>query len=172
MSYVNKLEALKKRIERSSAFYYSEMGKLEQLEKNREELKAGIDSLSENLDTLNKVNILLKQLSEYARESSRKKIEDIVTGCLRYIFGVDMEFLIEIGEARGRPEAEFFIISREGGALIKTRPQEARGGGVIDIISLALRVAMLQCGGFAGEGPLVLDEPAKHVSEEYIVRAG
>ena len=56
--------------------------------------------------------------------------------------------------------------------MLKTKPQEARGGGIVDIISLALRVAMLQCGPGKIEGPLLLDEPAKHVSEEYITQVG
>ena len=52
--------------------------------------------------------------------------------------------------------------------LIKTKPEQSRGGGVIDIISLALRIAFLQIHKPKIEGPLILDEPAKHVSEDYI----
>ena len=38
----------------------------------------------------------------------------------------------------------------------------------MDIISLALRIAFLQVHKPKIEGPLILDEPAKHVSEDYI----
>jgi len=58
----------------------------------------------------------------------------LVTHCLQYIFDSNIEFKIEINEVRGRPEAEFYVVSNFGGTQIKTKPQEARGGGVIDII--------------------------------------
>ena len=52
--------------------------------------------------------------------------------------------------------------------LIKTKPELSRGGGVVDIVSLALRIAILQTHKPKIQGPLILDEPAKHVSDEYI----
>lgn len=39
----------------------------------------------------------------------------------------------------------------------------------MDIISLAIRIAMMQIHDPKIDGPLILDEPAKHVSDEYIV---
>jgi len=39
---------------------------------------------------------------------------------------------------------------------------------VIDIISLAIRIAMLECSNLEIKGPIILDEPAKHVSDDYI----
>jgi len=68
-------------------------------------------------------------VSEYAREQSRVQIESLVTHCLQYIFDSNIEFKIEINEVRGRPEAEFYVVSNFGGTQIKTKPQEARGGG-------------------------------------------
>ena len=41
---------------------------------------------------------------------------------------------------------------------------------MIDIISLAIRIAMLECSDEEIKGPVILDEPAKHVSDEYIVQ--
>ncbi|MCR3957007.1 MAG: ATPase, partial [Gudongella sp.] len=46
------------------------------------------------------------------------------------------------------------------------------GGGVVDIVSLALRISFMQTHKPSIEGPLILDEPAKHVSEEYIYNVG
>ncbi|NLB89398.1 MAG: ATP-binding protein, partial [Syntrophomonadaceae bacterium] len=43
----------------------------------------------------------------------------------------------------------------------------SRGGGIVDIISLALRIALLETSRPALDGPLILDEPAKHVSQDY-----
>ena len=79
-----------------------------------------------------------------------------------------MEFKIEINELYGKPNAEFYVLTKTEESIIKTKPELSRGGGVVDIISLALRIAFLEIYKPKIEGPLILDEPAKHVSEEYI----
>lgn len=148
--------------------YSSEKGKKQTIE---EELKLKIKKLnkiSDQLDVLEKTNILLQKTSEYAREQAKKQIEGLVTNCLQYIFDSNIKFSIEIQESYGKPNAEFYVITKGKEETIKTRPQDSRGGGVIDIISLALRIAFLQIHKPVVYGPLILDEPAKHVSEDYI----
>ena len=87
---------------------------------------------------------------------------------MQFVFGPNLEFAIELSELRGKTSAEFYVISIYGDERIKTKPQDARGGGVVDVISLALRIAVIQSTDMYKEGPLILDEPAKHVSSEYI----
>lgn len=140
--------------------------------KTSEELQTELDKASVNAETLDKALILLKKISEYARESSRKRIETIVTNCLQYIFDSDIRFSIDITESRGRAEAEFYVINEYNGEELITRPQDSRGGGVVDSVALALRIALLQSVQTNDSTPLILDEPAKHVSDEYIIRVG
>ncbi|MCX7711074.1 MAG: ATPase [Clostridia bacterium] len=168
MDYGLELKRLKSKYDNLKMHYYNEKGKRDQLLKQRSELELVLSRTLNHIDVLEKVRILLQKVSEYAREQSRHQIESLVTNCLQYIFDSNIEFRVEINEVRGRPEAEFYVISNINGELIKTRPQDARGGGVVDIISLAIRVAMLQCSNLEIDGPIILDEPAKHVSEDYI----
>lgn len=169
MEYKAQIDEVKSRLDRLRQYYYSEKGKMEQLKVRKSALEEKLQNILNNMDILEQVRLLLQKASEFTREKSRQQIEQLVTNCLQYIFDSNLEFKIEITEARGRPEAEFFVVSNIGGDKIKTRPQEARGGGIVDIISLALRVAMLQSSTPDIDGPIILDEPAKHVSEEYIV---
>jgi DNA repair exonuclease SbcCD ATPase subunit len=127
-----------------------------------------LDRLSGYIDVLEQVRILLQKASEYAREQIRQQIEMLVTHCLQFVFGSNIEFCIELNEVRGKAEAEFYVLSTYDTIKIKTRPEDARGGGVVDIISLALRIAVIQSTNLYKDGPLILDEPAKHVSGEYI----
>lgn len=169
MEYKAQIDEVKSKLEGLRQYYYSEKGKMEQLKGRKSVLEEKLQSILNNIDVLEQVRLLLQKTAEFTRERSRQQIEQLVTNCLQYIFDSNLEFKIEISESRGRPEAEFFVVSNIDGDKIKTRPQEARGGGIVDIISLALRVAMLQSSAPDIEGPLILDEPAKHVSEEYIV---
>lgn len=170
MEYKSELETLKNRYEKLREYYYSNKGKRDQLLEQKSKVEESLKSTAKYMEVLEKSRVLLQKVSEFAREQARERIESLVTDCLQYIFESDIEFKIEINEVRGKPEAEFFVLSRINGETVKTKPQEARGGGVVDIISLALRIAMLQSGSLAIKGPIILDEPAKHVSDEYIVR--
>jgi len=166
--YNEQLTKIKSRLEEVKIHFYNQKGKRDQLLEQRSDLEKQLQKILNNIDVLDKVKVLLQKVSEYAREQSRIQIEALVTNCLQYIFDSSLEFKIEINEVRGRPEAEFYVISKYGGTEIKTKPQDARGGGIIDIISLAIRIAMLECSNIDNKGPIILDEPAKHVSEDYI----
>lgn len=168
--YRNEIDNIKKRYEEARMYYYNQKGKMEQLADQKSSLEKLLQRTLDNIDILEKVRMLLQRVSEFAREQSRVQIESLVTNCLQYIFDSNLEFKIEINEVRGRPEAEFYVVSTFGGTIVKTKPQEARGGGVIDIISLAIRVAMLECSSLEIKGPIILDEPAKHVSDDYITQ--
>ncbi|MFA5577203.1 MAG: ATPase [Tissierellaceae bacterium] len=127
-----------------------------------------LKDLEGELNLLSKVAVLLQKTSEFSREQAKKQVESLVTKCLQFIFESDIEFSIEMEELRGKSSAEFYVINKVEDLIVKTRPELSRGGGVVDIVSLALRIAFLQIHKPKIEGPLILDEPAKHVSDEYI----
>ena len=124
-------------------------------------------------DLLTKVILLFQKTATYAREQSKRQVEDLVTRCLQFIFETDIEFLIELSEKRSVPNAEFYVRSNyDEGYSIITKPELERGGGVVDIISIALRIAFIQLHKPVLQGPIILDEPGKHVSEDYIFNLG
>lgn len=149
-------------------FLAREMGKKEKIEEQLLELKKTTTIIDDEIELLSKVGILLQKTSEYARNQAKVQVESLVTKCLQYIFETNIEFLIEIEEQRGKANAEFYVINELDDITIKTKPELSRGGGVVDIVSLALRIAFLQTHKPKIQGPLILDEPGKHVSNEYI----
>ena len=156
-------------IEEKEADYQKRQGRKEQLLEDRKEKKQELTAVKAEIKELEKVNLLLQQTAEYAREQARQQMEYLVTKALQIVFGDKFSFEIEITKRRNRPSAEFYVVSKQGGKEIKNTPQDSRGGGVVDVVSLALRVAMLlSYNNPPLAGPLVLDEPAKHVSGEYI----
>lgn len=145
-------------------------------EGEREKLKQIIDGyekekavLEQKISLYVKVNEIYKKAAEYARENSKSTIESIVTRALEAIFPGDIKFKIELAEKANKPTADFLVTSTLAHDFVITNdPQEARGGGVVDIISLALRIALMETCHIPQQVPLVLDEPAKHVSDEYV----
>lgn len=151
----------------------SDEGKIEILNDQLEKIDKKLADKEKYSEVLTQVSLLFQKTSEFAREQSKRQIEDTVTKCLQFIFETDIEFLIELSEARSVPIADFFVQSNYSeGYSIKTKPEIARGGGVVDIISLALRIAFLQQNQPMLSGPLILDEPGKHVSNDYIFNLG
>ncbi len=153
---------------KSKEYLSRELGKRDKIKEQLEMHKDNLHNIEIELELLSKVNILFQKTSEFAREQAKNQIESLVTKCLQFIFESDIEFLIEIEEQRGKSNAEFYVVNRMEDMLVKTKPELSRGGGVVDIVSLALRIAFLQTHKPKIQGPLILDEPAKHVSDEFI----
>ena len=170
MEHLEEVSQIEKILSEAKNKLMMNKGRKEQLEEQLKSIEERLKMGEHDIDIFEQVRILLQKTSDYAREQSRVRIEALVTNCLQYIFDSSMEFKIEISEVRGRPDAEFYVVSQVNGETTKMKPQEARGGGVIDIISIALRLAMLQCSSVDINGPIILDEPAKHVSDEFIIQ--
>lgn len=124
------------------------------------------------LDLKNKTAEFLRALGNYAREQVKAQLEYTVSHALRFIFKEDIEFKIEYRVSRGRPEATFYVVSEykdqrtKETTTVKNEPQDSRGGGVVDVVSIALRIALAEA--FGVKGPIIMDEPAKHLSKDYI----
>ena len=169
---INNMDDLNAKLEKLKTFVLREQGKRDKLLEQLHENKKEIEEIILEQELLDKVVILFQKTSEFARLQAKKQIETLVTKCLQYVFETDIEFLIELDELRGKANAEFYVINSTEDMIIKTKPELSRGGGVVDIISLALRIAFLQIHKPRIEGPLILDEPAKHLSEEYVYNVG
>lgn len=119
-------------------------------------------------DLYEKVKILLKNTSENARNMAIQILEKMVSVGLRNIFQNDMDFNINYKETRGKPGVEFSIIENKNEAFTESDPENQHGGGIVDIVSLMLRFAVIESLRDKISGPVILDEPAKFVSEDYI----
>lgn len=126
----------------------------------KEEIKSKLDLISD----LEKVEILLDQTTKYLRESTKIHIEDIVSQALSAIFEKEYIFEIEMVEKNSKIHLLYYLTS-DGIRTQLLPPDYDRGGGVADIISMSLRLALFKMENI--DGPLFLDEVGKHVSKEY-----
>jgi DNA repair ATPase RecN len=168
----DKVKLLDDRLKDLSTFISRQEGKRDQLLELKSNYEDDLAEIVRELDLLEQVMILFQKTSEYARSQAKNQIENLVTKCLQYIFESNIEFRIEVDELRNKANAEFYVINDTPDFFLKTKPEQSRGGGVVDIVSLALRISFIQTHKPPIEGPLILDEPAKHVSEEYIYNVG
>lgn len=159
-------QKVKDHLDRLKAVYHQRKGQRDRLLEERKIRAAELEKVKEQVEVLVQTRLVFQVAAEAARERAREHIQKLVTSALQSVFGPDISFEVVLEEKRDRPEAEFLVASTYGGtARVANRPEDARGGGVVDIVSLALRAALLA--GARLEGFIVFDEPAKHVSEQY-----
>lgn len=143
--------------------------------------KAEIDSIKENYKFLQKeLDKLKKECIIYTDESSmyedardivngvlsitqggiKTYVEKMVSLALESVFGEEYKFFIDFQLKRGQSEASIRIIKDD----IELDPKSEVGGGVIDVIALALRLTLWSIRNPKSSPIFILDEPGKHIS--------
>jgi DNA repair exonuclease SbcCD ATPase subunit len=142
------------------------IGKRDLLRQQRDAAVIRKAEAEQQLGQYDLVQILLQKTSDYARQQAKIRMEQTVTEALNIVFhDKHYRFEIRLDVRSNQPIAEYWLESSGVWTQLKP-PDYDRGGGAVDIISLALRLAIGELVG--AKGPLFLDEIGKHVSAEYI----
>ncbi|HEY8415650.1 MAG TPA: ATP-binding protein [Thermaerobacter sp.] len=162
------LSELKERAQRARSELERRRGALEALQREAARRREALEKATAQAERMAKVKAFLDEASASARELARQEAEAMVTEALQAVFGPRLRFRVQLGELRGRPHAEFSVEAETAdGTPFVGDPVDAHGGGVVDVLALALRILLLESAQPRIEGPLVLDEPGKHVSANY-----
>ena len=153
--------------------YQQAQGQRDLFVQQRREKEQQLAAAQTDIELWRQVQVLLSKASEFARQQLVQRLQTTVTAALQAVFDRDdIRFEIELKTIGNAPAANWSISSLYGDGdsktEIKTEPESARGGGYVDIVSLALRLALLELARPKPEGPILLDEPAKMVSQEYL----
>ena len=162
--------------------YSQDQGQRELLTQQCHEKEQQLSTARADIDLWRQVQVLLGKASEFAREQLKTRIEQTVTAALQAVLtDSTMKFEIEMGTIGGRPSADWRVVSCYGVAAkagdeditlnaytVVASPEDAKGGGVTDMVSLALRLALLELSRPKPGGPVLLDEPGKMISKEYL----
>lgn len=140
------------------------VGKRDLLMDQREDAENEKEKAEKELGKFDLVQILLQKTSEYARQQAKGRIEEIVSEALNVVFGGSHRFIIDLQVRSNRPEVDYYLDDGETITQLK-KPDFDNGGGIVDVVSLALRLGVAELEG--APGPLLMDEVGKHVSAEY-----
>lgn len=163
------LPVLEQQVKILSDRYQKESGQLELLKQQLQDKQTELQQAQTDIEVWKQVQILLGEVSEFARKQLKKQIEATVTAGLQAILQDDeIRFVIEMSTVAGKPAADWKIITTRGEQPITASPEDAHGGGIVDIVSLCLRAALLELSRPKPGGPFLLDEPGKMISAEYL----
>lgn len=169
------LENLESQLATLRTRYSQAQGQRDLLVSQRREKEQQLTAAQADIELWRQVQLLLSKASEFAREQLKTRIEQTVTAALAAIFAdSSMRFEIEMGNIGGRPSADWRVVScygdtgSENQVSVVASPEDAKGGGVTDVVSLALRLALLELSRPKPGGPVLFDEPGKMISKEYL----
>lgn len=123
--------------------------------------KDSVASLEQKLADTLQAQQVVKDVAEAVQKEAHERVASIVTQCLKAVFGEDA-YTFEIRFVQRRNKTEADLVLRRGDLVLS--PLEEAGGGVCDIVALALRIAALVLAQPRRRQFLALDEPLKHLS--------
>jgi DNA repair ATPase RecN len=131
-----------------------------------------INNLNNDIRYIQMAMSMLTEAGKISREQARIHFEKIITSALQFITqSTDYQFIIDDLD-RSKASYEFYIKSTVNGVECMQKPEDANGGGFIDIIALAAKYAYLEI--FSDpkimSGTLIFDEPGKMISEDMSIK--
>lgn len=152
---VNKFDQVK-------TVYNRKLGQLESLRERLSTCNAKIVELTDKEDMTLKASLFLQSLSDQTRLQVLDKISGIVTEALQTVKDKNLVFTMSLVTKANQPTLEMGILDKLSGQTYDI--VTSFGGGICDIVSLALRVALLVKWQPSLSRVLILDEACKHVA--------
>ena len=147
--------------------YQQDRVKLSMLEDKITDIEKDINNKKHDIENHEILNRLLNQMADSQRALACKNLEDVCSYALQYATGRNLRMRIDMRQVRNKVAAEIVVVKPD--TNIENFPMDGGGGGLADIISMALRFTMLSFYNDPKvDGPVIFDEPAKNVSADYI----
>lgn len=155
-------------IDKYKEIYNSYFYKKKNLENRKKEITECLDELREKSDIIDKAASLIQKVAQETQSNIVFHIGNIVDKALETVFQDEYKFSFNFVQKRGKVEAEYFLIRNDG---TEVDIINGAGGGVIDIVSFALRIAVWTLSNNV-QNVIVLDEPFRFLSQDLQERAG
>jgi DNA repair exonuclease SbcCD ATPase subunit len=145
-------------------------GVKEQIEKQIKEEQDNLTTLIDEQKLNSQANLFMLSEIVERRQNQLDAIQSIATSALQQIYGEEYSLKFETFEEQRKDGVNNFrieikIISPHNGTNMETGLLNERGGGLIEVVSFALRIAALKWLKY--NGPILLDEAWKSMSNDY-----
>ena len=137
-------------------------GQLEMLTRSLEETRKQILEEVLLVDLYARCSKILQGLSESIRSSVLKNIENIVSDALAEIYSKDFKFIVKFETHKIGQTIQFCLVDSLG---LEYDILTSFGGGIKDIISTVLRIIVVELSVPKIEGPIILDETGRNISQ-------
>ena len=128
-------------------------------------------SLERDKELYTKAVELLTAVQKVSQEKIKEGFETIITHAIQYVFENDCRFELNFGRRGNLQELDFNL--KQPGFEEAYDILDTDSGGIINIVSTALRLVLMEINTPRIEGFVLLDEPFTNISKEndYLSRA-
>lgn len=148
--------------------------RVDSLKGAREEIQRRLDTLEDRLgklrddeESIEGASVIIRHVAGETQKALEYHISEIVSLALKSVFPEPYEMKLIFEQKRNNSEARI-VFTRDG---MEIDPMTEAGGGVVDVASFALRIAMWKLSGGTSRNTFILDEPFKFVSRDLQNRA-
>jgi DNA repair exonuclease SbcCD ATPase subunit len=137
------------------------------LRKEVSELKREIRKKNKVKEKHEEAREVIRTVGQKTQEQLKYNIDNIASMALSSIFKEPLSLELEFVQRRNKTECDI-LLERDGN---KFHPLDSFGGGVVDVVSFALRVASWTMQKPKSAPVFILDEPFKNLSSDYQEKA-
>jgi len=161
------------RVQELRSWVEKKKGEKELLESQEKELDYKIKEGLVHISKLEKARWVIGEVARITQARFKAYVEPIITMALNAVYHEDnMKFLMDFSINRNQPECVLMVQEGEHEPYM---PKDETGGGVVDILSFALRVVLWSLENPRTRAVFFLDEPMKNVGmgkDVLLTRAG
>ena len=124
--------------------------------------------LNERLDNAKNALLIVQKIAKQTQEKFEYRISTLVSLALSAVFEDPYEMKLKYDTKRNKTEARIVLVKNG----FEYDPLSATGGGVVDIVSFALRIALWSLAAPKSDNVIIADEPFKMLSADLQYKAG
>jgi len=143
------------------------IGKRDALADNVINDETQLKALHREMIDCERARAIVQEVAKQTQEQLEYHVSELATLALAAIFDDPYSLKLEFTVRRGKTEADLWL-ERDGD---RVKPMDATGGGVVDVLSFALRAALWSLKRPRSRAVLFLDEPFKFLSASLQDRA-
>jgi DNA repair exonuclease SbcCD ATPase subunit len=155
-----KIQAFRKQIEDMKS-------KKELLLQQKEQKEGLIKKKRMVIEDTTKARWVLNQVSLLTQKKFQEHVERLVTFALQSIYDRDLRFVTKFDIVRNKAECQLLV---QEGNKEPFEPEEEMGGGILDVISFALRVVLWSLRKPRSRNVLYLDEPWRFIGKGSLLK--
>ncbi len=128
-----------------------------------------LDAIKANYENLIKARWILTEVAKETQIRFKAKVESLVTMAIQSVFDRPFKFVLEFERKRNKLECRPVVMEGDSEYTAK----DDLGGGIVDVISFAMRIVLWSLQQPRSRNTIILDEPMKFVGKgELLDRAG
>jgi len=160
---------IKERYQRQRTQFDQRLGEAKAVKTRCLEIDNELEELEHQVVLYGKSLALLHSLSSNSQYRLLNDIEHLVSDGLSAVFESDIKFKITPSIKGSQMYLDFGLTNEDG---TETDLQDARGGGLVSLTGVLLRIVMLRLLSDRRRQILILDEVFSHLSDEFVPAAG